>query len=35
MPEVVQQRLRPLIDRASEAADAVGHIVYRRLVETL
>ncbi len=33
-PEYVYQRLRPLIEEPKEAADAVGHIVYRRFVDT-
>lgn len=33
-PELVQQRLTAVVEHPAEAADAVGHIVYRRLVET-
>ncbi len=33
-PEFVQRRLTPLVERPADAADVVGHIVYRRLVET-
>lgn len=33
-PEVVHQRLTPLVEEPDKAADVVGHIVYRRLVET-
>jgi hypothetical protein len=33
-PEFVQRRLSPVVERPEEAADVVGHIVYRRLVET-
>lgn len=33
-PEVVERRLRPMVERPAEAADAVGHIVYRRFVDT-
>ncbi|HSH59596.1 MAG TPA: hypothetical protein VK988_08160 [Acidimicrobiales bacterium] len=33
-PDIVQQRLTPLVEQPSKAADVVGHIVYRRLVET-
>ena len=30
----MQRRLSPLVERADEAADVVGHIVYRRLVDS-
>jgi len=33
-PEFVERRLSPLVERPQEAADVVGNIVYRRLVET-
>jgi hypothetical protein len=33
-PELVQRRLTPLVERPADAADVVGHIVYKRLVET-
>lgn len=33
-PEFVQRRLTPLVERPAAAADVVGHIVYKRLVET-
>ena len=32
-PDEVYQRLQPLIDQPDKAADAVGHIVYRRFVD--
>jgi len=33
-PEFVQRRLSPVVERPAEAADVVGNIVYRRLVDT-
>ena len=33
-PELVERRLASVVERPAQAADAVGHIVYRRLVET-
>ncbi len=33
-PEFVQRRLAPVVERPERAADVVGHIVYRRLVDT-
>lgn len=33
-PEYVYRRLLPMVERPTEASDAVGHIVYRRFVDT-
>ncbi len=33
-PEAVQRRLAPVVEHPDQAADVVGNIVYRRLVET-
>lgn len=33
-PDFVKRRLSPMVEHPEEAADVVGHIVYRRLVDT-